>query len=166
MNNITFESFKKMTNNAPIYKFYGPAVFAPPESSSVKNLNFAEDEVQTKFKYKCLYCEEHNIKDKKNNTVYISAYRNTTSNLIEHLKKENHAIAYNEYQEILKNNIPQNKKAKVGPSSSHSTPTMDRLKGPSTPISSKQPTLTRLGYVAASPRYEVGGILQKLRLVK
>ncbi len=42
MNNITFESFKKMTNNAPIYKFYGPAVFAPPESSSFKNLNFAK----------------------------------------------------------------------------------------------------------------------------
>ena len=64
----------------------------------------------------------------------------------------------------MKNNIPQNKKAKVGPSSSHSTPTMDRLKGQSTPISSKQPTLTRLGYVAASPRYEVGDILQKINL--
>ena len=41
MNNITtFESFKQMTNNAPIYKFYGTAVFAPPDSISVNKIIF------------------------------------------------------------------------------------------------------------------------------
>ena len=32
-------SFKQMTNNAPIYKFYGPAVFAPPDSISISKFS-------------------------------------------------------------------------------------------------------------------------------
>ena len=40
MNNITtFESFKQMTNNAPIYKL-GTVVFAPPDSISVNKIIF------------------------------------------------------------------------------------------------------------------------------
>ena len=157
---------------ANIYKFFGPAVFVPPEEALInKNLNFDECETKKKYKYKCLYCDEHGIKDRFGQTVYISSFGTTTSNLIHHLKKENHSQVFKEYEEINTTKLDSlhfNKKAKLNNNTTIGTACNIKLNlssTPTTPSTPKQHSLNSIGFVAASPRYKINTILHKSRLV-
>ena len=106
-------------------------------------------------KYKCKVCELIGEKTKKGDEFYCNAMGTTTSNLINHLKKQSHSSQHAEYvrkvQELenLKTNSPANKKRKINETTAQPTP--------------KSPSM--FGSVSSAVKYTMNSIIQKFRYI-
>ena len=135
-----------MCSTAPIYKFFGPAVFVPPDLNS-KNQS-------VRYKYKCMFCAEKNILTPTNETVYVLSYGSTTSNLIVHLNASSHAAVKEEYLELVK--------SKLSGTPAHAQKKLKFDNGTSSPSTPKS-TLKEINFFASSPKYMNKSVIQKSR---
>ena len=103
-------------------------------------------------KYKCLVCVSLKEKAKDGSDFYSLATGTTTSNLINHMKKQSHSLQYEEYLLKIKANenktrSPVFKKQKLNDATAQDTP--------------KSPSM--FGHISNAVKYAMNSLQQKLR---